>query len=291
MPASNTTVQFLGDWHQTQSGAIERSGRLKVEYDMQRLPHCFTKWRGAEFGNIVAQIRFHPRGEIVSGSVIAPVRDQENPPGMVIGHVPVPFEVAVPSDATQAEIWFHNFYQTSTRCDAWDSRFGQNYWFDVGGDPPRAPREPVSYRSGAIAAADMVNVTRQEIVKKNVFPQPATGSRAGTDLQTLASLTVWVRNVAYVKNVWMDLHVFDGADARIHSETFTLGYAGSAGGEADLFAFDGRIYQGTMATPGSVSPRPEARSVQYRVYYEVLGQVFTDAILHQQDLSEDAVTR
>jgi len=59
---------------------------------MQRLPHCFTKWRGAEFGNIVAHIRFHPRGEIASGSVIAPVRDQENPPGMVIGHVPVPFE-------------------------------------------------------------------------------------------------------------------------------------------------------------------------------------------------------
>ena len=81
MPASNTTVLGIA---QTQSGAIERSGRLKVEYDMQRLPHCFTKWRGAEFGNIVAHIRFHPRGEIVSGSVIAPVRDQENPPGIVI---------------------------------------------------------------------------------------------------------------------------------------------------------------------------------------------------------------
>jgi Family of unknown function (DUF6209) len=48
MPASNTTVQFLGDWRQAQYGAIERGGRIKVDYDMQRLPRCFTKWLFAE---------------------------------------------------------------------------------------------------------------------------------------------------------------------------------------------------------------------------------------------------
>jgi len=63
------------------------------------------------------------------------VRSSDNPPGMVIGHVPASFELPVPGDAMQAEIWFHNFYQTSSRC----SRFGENYWIDVGGAPPRIP--------------------------------------------------------------------------------------------------------------------------------------------------------
>src|SRR5207249_5717950 len=122
------------------------------------------------FGDIVAHIRFHPRGEIVSGSVVSPIRDSENPPGVVIGHVPMPFEAAVPSDATLVEIWFHNFYQTSSRCDAWDSRFGENYWFEVGGTPPRSPAQPVSYRSGAVTRPDMVNVTEQTAAKINAFP-------------------------------------------------------------------------------------------------------------------------
>src|SRR5262249_28403234 len=227
-------IRFLGDWRETAEGALRRGAPLTIRYDPSRLPYCRQNWHGAEVWDIEAFIRVQPRGEIVRGGGLKAGRE---PPhgGMVVGLVPAPFVCSVPADTTQLELWFHNFYQISSRCDAWDSRFGQNYWFDVGGDPPRAPREPVSYRSGAIAAADMVNVTRQEIVKKNVFPQPATGPRAGTDLQTLASLTVWVRNVAYVKNVWMDLHVFDGADARIHSETFTLGYAGSAGGERGRF--------------------------------------------------------
>jgi hypothetical protein len=86
------------------------------------------------------------------------------------------------------------------------------------------------------------------------------------------------------------VHVFDAADALLHSETLTLGYLEPAGGGGDLFVFDGKIYQGSMATPGSVSPRPDARLVQYRLYYEVSGQVFTDAILHQHELPEDAMS-
>src|SRR2546429_188971 len=49
-----------------------------------------------------------------------------------------------------------------------------------------------------------------------------------------------------------------------------------------------RIYQGTTATPGSVLPRRDARMLQDRLYYEVNYQVFTDGILHQFDLQQDA---
>ncbi len=289
MPASNTTIQFLPDWRQAQSGMIERGGKLKIEYDIQRLSHCFTKWRGAEFGEITANVRFRPRGEIVSGSVVAPVRDRENPPGMVIGHVPMPFEVAVPSDATQAEIWFHNFYQTSSRCDAWDSRFGDNYWFEVGGAPPRTPAQPVSYRSGAVTQPGMVNVSEQSAAKVNVFPPPpGGGSPVGSDLQTMLKVTAWVNETTYGANAWIDVHVFDGGDQLIHAETFTLPYTGF--GPVFQYGFSGKVYQGMTATPGSVQPRPDARKVQYRLYYEVNYQVFTDGILRQNELPEDAVT-
>jgi hypothetical protein len=79
----NGTIRFLSDWRQVQQGGIERGGRLRIDYDKGRSPRCFTNWRGAEFGEIVASVRFHPRG-----SVLAPVRSSENPPGVVIGHVP-----------------------------------------------------------------------------------------------------------------------------------------------------------------------------------------------------------
>ena len=143
MTGSPSTIQFLGDWRHQQHGTIERGSRLTLNYDKTRLLDSFAPWRGAEFGDIVALCRFHPRGDIVSGSVVAPVRDRENPPGIVISHVPQPLDLPVPPDATHAEIWFHGFYQTSTRRDGWDSRFGENYWFEIGGPSPRVPTRPV----------------------------------------------------------------------------------------------------------------------------------------------------
>jgi hypothetical protein len=250
-----------------------------------------TKFRGAEFGDIVAHVRFHPRGEIVSGGVVAPVRSggPPGPPGMTIGHVPMPFEVAVPSDATQAEIWFHNFYQTTSRCDAWDSRFGENYWFEVGGAPPRVPAQPVSYRSGAVTRPDMVNVLEQSAAKVNVFPPPTWGGpRQGMNLQAILKVTAWVKETTYGANAWIDAHVFDGDDRLIHAETLMLPYTGY--GPVFRYEFSGKVYQGSTATPGSVQHRPEARKVQYRLYYEVNYRVFTDGILHQLELQEDAVT-
>src|SRR6266478_9924589 len=86
------------------------------------------------------------------------------------------------------------------------------------------------------------------------------------------------------------LHVFDRDATRIEAATFGLAWEGSAGGFADLFRLQGEIYRGLTATPGSVSPRPNAWLVQYRLYYAVEGKVYTDAILHQLELPDDAVT-
>jgi hypothetical protein len=106
------------------------------------------------------------------------------------------------------------------------------------------------------------------------------------------SVTAWVKETVYGANAWIDFHVFDGEDQLIHAQTLTLPYIGFGSALYGFFQADKiKIYQGTTATPGSVQPRPEARKVQYRLYYEINYQVFTDGILHQRELQEDAVTR
>ncbi len=280
-------LRFQPNWLQVQQGALIRGGELEVDFAPDRLTHCRRTWRGAEIWEIEAFVRFHPRGEITHGSVLGPIRARG---GMTVAHSPVPFTVKIPQDTTQIEIWFHTFSQTSERCDAWDSRFGENYWFDVGGPDPVQFQRPVQYRVGAISSPELVNVLDQVASKKNVFPRRPNGGREGTDLRTSLLVKAWVRNIAFAKDVWVDVHVFDGDATLVSLGTFPLSWEASAGEAADLFRLDREIYRGSTATPGSVSPKPDARFVQYRLYYGVGGRVFTDSILHQLELPEDAVS-
>src|SRR5262245_56707227 len=191
MTPPGSTIHFRSNWREEQHGAIERGSRLTLDFDKSRLPDSFAQWRGAEFGDIVALCRFHPRGDLVTGSVVAPIRNGE--PGTVVGPVTHPLEFAVPSDATKAEIWFHGSYQTTSRSDNWDSRFGANYWFDIGGPEPRISGHPVSYRNGAVARPDVVNVLEHTATKINAFPRPQNGGSPGrTNLQTALTVLAWV---------------------------------------------------------------------------------------------------
>src|SRR5262249_51780923 len=140
--------------------------------------------------------------------------------------------------------------------------------------------------SGAQRSMEMVNVFSEKTTKiKQTLGTPPV---AGSQLETNLDLTVWVGNVAYQKNVWIDLHVFDKDDNRLSAETLTLKYAGGAGGNGDFFSLQQRIFLGSGGVPGSVWPRADARKLQYRLYYEVNGSVFTDGILHQAAIPADA---
>jgi hypothetical protein len=124
------TLEFLPGWRDLQHGTIKPGGKLTIVYDPDRLPQCRMNWRGAEVWDIEVYIRFHPCGQFYRESVLEKIR---TPPGMgmVTQLIPKPVEVGVPPDATQVELWFRNFYEVSSRCEAWDSRFGQNYWYPV----------------------------------------------------------------------------------------------------------------------------------------------------------------
>jgi hypothetical protein len=168
-------------------------------------------------------------------------------------------------------------------CTAWDSQFGVNYRFDVA---QAGPAQAVMIRTGAEPSLEMVNLFGGTVSK---IRRPLGGGTVGsTRLETQLTMTAWVQNASYQKNVWVDLHIFDPEDDLISAQTSTLAYSGSAEGNGDLFTLDEAVFQGSGGVSGSVWPRPDARRIQYRLYYEVDGRVFTDGILHQQAVAADA---
>src|SRR5215471_3898863 len=164
---SNPVLQFFPDGQQSMDREILRGATLGIDYAPARLTGCRRSWRGAEVWDIEAFVRFHPRGDLTRGSVMERISD-----GLVSSLIPKRLNVAVPSDTTKIEMWFHNFAEIGGQCDAWDSRFGENYWFDVGGPSPILIRDPVRYREGAAPRPDLVNVTGHWGIKRNVFPAP-----------------------------------------------------------------------------------------------------------------------
>ncbi len=124
------SIRFLRDWRITQEGDIRPGGKLIINYDIGRLPDFRVQRREAVVWLVEINVKFHPGGQLEVGSPLEPVRWQEH--GPVIDYRLKPYELLVPPDAALVEMWFY----TSNRIvggssEAWDSRYGQNYWFDV----------------------------------------------------------------------------------------------------------------------------------------------------------------
>jgi len=123
-------LQFLTGWQTMQNGSIKQGGLLIIEYDPWCLPNLRREIRDAIFWRIEAFVRFHPGGQLYTGSVLEGIPWEGR--GPVRDHRPKPFEVVVPKDSTQVELWFRSGLEELGYSDvAWDSRFGENYWFDV----------------------------------------------------------------------------------------------------------------------------------------------------------------
>lgn len=130
VPHMTTAVlQFLPNWETILHGEIRVGGRLVIEYDMKRMPGIGKRDRDAIGGDIEVYVKFHP-GEVMSiGKVLKKIWAAEGgSSGPVVGLEPVPYEVVVPTNAHQVEVWFKGSTRSSVN---WDSRYGQNYWFPV----------------------------------------------------------------------------------------------------------------------------------------------------------------
>lgn len=149
------------------------------------------------------------------------------------------------------------------------------------------PLQSVTYREGAVPRPDMVNVLEAGASKENAKSPSPTGDAGGLELETKLSVQAWVRNVDPAKHTWLDLHVFDENDQLVRSETMALDYLKAAGDDGDIYAFEGSVHRGTGAVGGSAWFGPDVRKLQYRLYYEVNGTVFSDGLLRQHELASD----
>jgi hypothetical protein len=155
---------------------------------------------------------------------------------------------------------------------------------------PIDPAQAVSPRDGATVDRAVLRVTDDAAVKHNTFPSRSGHPSGMAHWQTHLHVEAWVRNTTFAKSVWADVHVFGHDGALVSSETCTFVYERPAGDGGDLFRLDCVVYQGATVTPGSAMPRPDVRLVQYRIYTELEGQVFTDGLLHDCLLNADVVS-
>jgi hypothetical protein len=264
----------------SRSGAIRPGSPLAIAYDPARFsnadPHGVAPSSGDE---ILGHVRFHPGGQTTSAPVAQRAAGDPLTPAAVPR--PVPFEVVVPDDATQVEVWFERRGGAGT--DAWDSRYGQNFWFDVDTAGLAIPPRSVGYRTGAVADPRMLGVDADTATKEHT-PVGASGSRVVVRL----AVEAWIRDAAAARAAWVDVHVFDGAEDLVHAATVPLDRRPGGDEETARFVWDDAVYQGSGGGSGvGVTFRPDAHLVQYRVYGEVHGQVFTDGVLHQLALPPD----
>jgi hypothetical protein len=152
----------------------------------------------------------------------------------------------------------------------------------------KIPLDSVAYRQGAVPRPDMVSVVDETATKENAKPPGPTGDAAGLELETKLSVKAWVRNVDPTKYSWVDLHVFDENDQLIRAETRALDWLKTGGDDGDIFGFEGSIFRGTGAVGGSVWFGEDVRKLQYRLYYEVNGTVFSDGVLRQHEVTADS---
>jgi len=155
------------------------------------------------------------------------------------------------------------------------------------------PSTPVAARDGARVDLTAVRMLEEGAVKYNTFRSRSGFPSGATNLRTHLHVEAWVRDASGQAAAWADVHVSTYDGTVVHRETLPLARTPAVRGADDggaVFVLDRELYQGFVATPGSVTPRPDARVVQYRLYAEHAGDVYTDGRVHLCYLRPDAMS-
>jgi hypothetical protein len=151
---------------------------------------------------------------------------------------------------------------------------------------------PSDYQSLAIADLGMVNVFGNSFSTRKPSSKQKYAVR-----QCRLSLTAWVNNFAFEKDVWVDLCIVDPSGRLVvPQERFALEWLGPADGNGDFFILDKsiRFPASLLATPSDptefavpwATDPCAGPKLQYRLYYRASGRVFTDGQLHEHELPE-----
>ena len=127
---------------------------------------------------------------------------------------------------------------------------------------------------GARATEDMVNVLRTSY--EHLSTRRGRRGTGPAELHTRLVVEAWVRNIAYAKDVWVEAALLDSDGTPVRADRFGLDYLGPGGGDGDRFGMAQKL-----PSPG---PFPDGRRLQYRIFYRVAGEVFTDGRLHEHPL-------
>jgi len=152
------------------------------------------------------------------------------------------------------------------------------------------PKLGVAARDDASIDADVVRLVDARAVKINAWPNRSGHPSGMRSLETHLHVEAWVKNATFAKNVWIDVHVVSDDSRLVHSETYTLRYERAFGDGGDVFVMDSELFQGSVATQGSVTLRPDVRHVEFRLYTEMDGRVSTDGLPHRCELLPDPST-
>jgi hypothetical protein len=276
---SSATLRFRRD--QVSSG-VSRLGRLRpggqlhIEYDPGRLMPEYT---GGGTPDIVCHVRFYPGGKERSGSL------QLRPGASAAG--PGLFEAIIPPGTSSVEIWFER--REGSVATGWDSRYGQNYRFAVTPSGLPVPERSVQVRPEAI-----VDPKRIRVVEDTASKAQASAGVSGATLHTGLSIRAQIGALGEGStplSAWADVHVFDASDDLIHGGTVDLKKP-EAAPDGEVLVWHADVYQGSGGSSGAgVWSRPDAHTVQYRLYCQVDGTLYTDGVLHQFEVPADTEVR
>ena len=277
------TLQFRNDQKNSgvsRHGLLHAGGQLRIEYDPARLVP--PAGRAKPPNEIVCHVRFRPSGQQQS-SVLATQAERLYPRAGALR--PLVCEVEIPAETTQVEVWFEG--RGSAQASIWDSRYGQNFTFPVSYAGLPVPEHSVALRSNARVDAGRIQVMQDAASKEQV----SLGA-SGTRLQTGLAVRAHVAEPSASAAVWADVHVFDAMGEVLHAVTIALEPNTQAESAGRLRLWDAEVYAGSGGASGmGVVSRPDAHTINYRLYCQVGEQVFTDGVLHQFDVAADAEVR
>ncbi len=284
--APPTTGEVTIRFHRDQvSSGISRIGHLhpgaelRVEYDPSRLIDADNGPSGS--AEIVCHALFQPTGQEHAADLQFP-----NTVGRRLHGVPRPgvFQTTIPEHSTLVELWFERRGAAGT--EGWDSRYGQNYRFPVVSRGLPVPDQSVAVRPEAIVDASRIQVVQDTAAKAQGSPG-SSGSSLYTELRVNAQIT----RPTDLTTAWADVHVFDATGDLIHRDTIPL-HRPDTSDEQITHSWSASVYRGSGGGSGAgVWPRPDAHTVQYRLYCQIGERVFTDGVLHQFDVPPDAEVR
>ena len=135
-------------------------------------------------------------------------------------------------------------------------------------------------RPGAAARPDMIHSVVCGSPPPASLLWPLNGDGASQDPRPVLGVVAWVNNVAYAKEVWVDAFLLGASGEVVASESLPLVYRGIASQDGDFFGLNARFPRDPTAD------LPEDLSAfAYRLYYRVNSALFTEGILHRQELA------